>query len=193
VAKEVDMVKVLTVLKNALPDDDHTAQQLATVLRDFQKLHARLFDWKELHNALNDLIVALDPFKLAVERAYTDRRRPDLIALGRDWRATNQKAELVIGLAKQTNSICDQPFAIIATGVQGPDWAVELYTGGRRLEDLLNLKKPDMAELYDAAFDFDDADQRHMFWADKQLRETTSGLFSLSEVVLRSMGNDNAL
>ncbi len=188
--KEVDLGKVLHVLQNALPENDQTAEKLSALLRQFSQFHAQLYACKELHNGLNDIILALDPFKLGIERTYIKRKAPDMLELSQNWRPVRQKIQILLDFAACANAIITQPFAVLAAGVQGPAWAVEVHTATQRIDALMEMKKADPAELYDAAFDFDDIVERHMYLADKQLRETTAGLYALSSQVLRSLGHD---
>ena len=188
---QVDLAKVLDALKQALPAGDPAGQQLVAVLRGFQELHILLRAWKELHNGLNDVTNALDQFTHEVERLDVSQTAPDARRLSRLWRPIRQKVQIVLDDAACASPIVPTPFAIQPEGVQGPAWAVELHAGASRIETLLDLKSPDSMELYDAAFDFDDAVDRHMYLADKHLRETASELYNLSAVVLRSLSHDN--
>lgn len=187
----VDLAKVLEVLKSALPGDDHTAEHLLSLVTDFSRLHTLLFACKELHNALNDIIVALDPYRLYVERIFLQRRVINSFDLDQNWRPVRQKIKILLDFSSTASPIIPQPFAVMETGRVGPDWAIDIHTNSRRTDDLLNLKKPDPAELFDAVCDLDDAVERHMYLADKRLRDTTNALYVLTENVLRSLGHEH--
>ncbi len=57
---QLDVQKLLDTLKQALPEDDPLPAHLVTALKDFQQYHTRLYEWKELHNVLNDVIFVFD-------------------------------------------------------------------------------------------------------------------------------------
>lgn len=188
--KDADPAKATEVIQKILSAGDLNPQKFSALMDYFSRFHGQLADSKELHNALNDLVMSLDQFKLSVERAYLRGKALDLFELRQNWRPVGQKIQILLDFAAVVNSIIPQPFAIVDEGVQGPGWAVEVYTASQRINELLGQKKPDRDELYDATFDFNDVVERHMYLADKQLRGIALSLCLLSDQVQRSLGHD---
>lgn len=113
-------------------------------------------------------------------------------ALARLWRPVDQKVSILIDFAANLKHI-GAAFVKLADGsLQGPVWAVELFSTAARLSELF---QPDTDSfhadaLYDATYAFSDAVEKHMYLADKQLRETASELYNLSNVLLGSLSHD---
>ncbi len=180
----LDLPKVMDTLKTALPQGDLTAAHLMETLQRFEHFHALLSEWKELHNYINDVTHAAGQFTREVERLDSGSETPNLRSLGRLWRPVAQKVAILTEWATGARKITETPFKSSPQGLQGPPWAVELHVAGGRLEALLGQPNADMAELYDATFDFVDLAEKHMFLADKQLREAAGELSNLSRIVL---------
>ena len=187
---QLDLQKLLETLKLSLPAGDPLPQHLVQTLKGFQHYHTRLHDWKELHNSLNDVLYALGQFSREVERLDAVRQTPDPRALSRLWRPVAHKVALLIDWSSSVRSIAEVPFKRLGGEMQGPSWAVEIQAASSRLDDLLNGGTIEFNDLYDATFDFLDTTERHMYLADKQLRETAEELYDLSRIVLGSMSHD---
>lgn len=187
---QLDVEKLLSTLKKALPDGDPAPRQLLETLQGFQHFHTRLFEWKELHNLMNEVTFTLDQFTREVERndATGEPIRPR--ALTRLWRPVAQKVDILLEWAGGVQHIASPAFKSKDDGsVVGPGWAVELHNARTRLDKALPKADKDPQELYDATFDFSDAAERHMYLADKHLRDTAQELYNLSRIVLGSMNH----
>jgi hypothetical protein len=183
---QIDLPRMMAALKQTLPENDPLPGRLMEVLQRFQFFHTRLFEWKELHNALNDILYALGQFSREVERLDATQEPPNARALARLWRPVAQKVDILLEWAKTVCYIAEAPFQSRPEGMTGPPWAVELHAARLRLDQLLEGRAAEITELYDAAFDFVDAAEKHMYLADKRLRETATDLYNLSQVVLGS-------
>ncbi len=180
---QLDMQKLLDTLKQALPQDDPLPERLLDALQAFRRYHTQLHEWKELHNALNDVIFVLDQFSREVERLDAAGQIGDVRTLRRLWRPVDQKVDLLIEFAKGLLHIA-LPLVERAGSWQGPPWAIELRGAAQRVNDLLTPANFDFGALYDATTAFSDAAEKHMYLADKQLRDTAGELFNQSNQLL---------
>jgi len=186
---QLDVEKLVEVLRQSLPDDDPTPQRLRDTLQGFQHFHHQLFEWKELHNYLNDILYGLDQFTREVERLDAGGRAGNPRALARQWRPIAQKLRLMLDWTGTILYIHDTPYVEQEDGsLQGPKWAVELQIARVQVDEALKPDTFDFFTLYDAAFEFNGAVDRHMYLADKKLRNTAGELYNLSRIVLGSVG-----
>jgi len=185
---QLDVEKLVQVLRQSLPDDDPTPQYLRETLQGFQHFHRQLFEWKELHNYLNDILYGLDQFTREVERLDAGGQASNPRALARQWRPVTQKLRLLLDWAATVHYIHDTPYVRREDGsLQGPKWAVELQTARMQVDQALEPDSFDFYTLYDVAFEFSGAVDRHMYLADKKLRDTAGELYNLSRIVLGSV------
>ena len=184
---QIDLPRMMDVLKQTLPANDPLPNRLMEALQRFQFFHTRLFEWKELHNALNDILYALGQFSREVERLDATQEPPNARALARLWRPVAQKVDILLEWSKTVCYIAETPFQSRPEGMLGPAWAVELHAARQRLDLMLEGHSMNITETYDATFDFVDASEKHMYLADKRLRETATDLYNLSQVVLGSV------
>jgi hypothetical protein len=187
---QLDLQKLMETLKQALPENDPLPDRLVTALKDFKHYHARLWEWKELHNALNDVIFVFDQFSREVERRDGAGSLGDVRALRRLWRPVDQKVGLLLDFACQIQHV-GTPLVTQPDGSrQGPPWAIELAVTADQLKNLFEDSALTLATLYEATCAFSDAAEKHMYLADKQLRDTASELFNLSNALLGSVDDD---
>jgi hypothetical protein len=187
---QLDLVKLAETLKQALPANDPLPDRLVSALQDFQRYHTRLWEWKELHNALNDVIFVFDQFSKEVERRDASNNLGDVRALRRLWRPVEQKVQLLLDFATKVQHI-GSPLVTQPNGSrQGPPWAIELASANDQLDHLFAEGVPTLDNIYEATYAFSDAAEKHMYLADKQLRDTAGELYNLSNALLGSIGHD---
>jgi len=203
---QIDLPRLMEVLRQSLPDDDPAPTHLIEALRQFKDYHARLSHWKELHNQLNDILFNYGQFSREVERLAVSHEDPEPRTIGIHWRPVAQKVAILLDWASAPRSIFEgEPFARLEDRITGPLWAVELCVASDRLDDLMRPPGPprlfvlprdsrptrplylDIGELYDAGSEFYDIAERAMYLADRQLRETATELLNLSRIVLGSL------
>ena len=182
----LDIEKLIAALKQVLPADDRTPEYLLETLQRFQNFHASLHEWKELHNFLNDVLMMSGGFNSEVERIEIAGETPNSRLLGRLWHPISQKVDALLDWGKSIQHI-DQPFRQSEQELNGPAWAIDLYVAKARLDELLKSANVNSGELVDARSEFADQSEKHMYLADKKLRETAEELYTLSRVVLGSM------
>ena len=187
---QLDLSALLETLKQALPANDPLPDRLVSALRDFKQYHTRLWEWKELHNALNDVIFVFDQFSKEVERRDAASNLGDVRALKRLWRPVDQKVELLLDFATKVQHIAPPLVTRPDGSRQGPPWAIELASVTEQLQGLFKEDAPTLDSIYEATYAFSDAAEKHMYLADKQLRDTAGELYNLSNALLGSVGND---
>lgn len=184
--------------------------ELDKTLNDFRLFHEQLHEYKELHNAINDILVAFEPFKAEIDRANSSRSLPKLNRIRDLWRPVSM---CVADLLKWSQSIKNigVPFASLENNSKvGEPWAVEFS----QLQGLINehlgmteqvglsgytkneIDYPSQVQimayqrfgkdihwwekLSEFTSSFQNVSSRHMNAADKQLREKAQELYNLS-------------
>jgi hypothetical protein len=180
---QIDLAQLAATLKQALPANDPLPDRLVAALQDFKRYHSRLWEFKELHNVLNDVVFVLDQFSREVERLDAARQTGEARALARWWRPVDQKVDLLIDFAAHVQHIA-APLVERNGSRQGPAWAIELQSAAQRINELLTPANYDFAALYDATNAFSDSADKHLYLADKQLRDTAGELYNLSQQLL---------
>jgi hypothetical protein len=186
---QLDIGKLVQALRETLPSDDDTPLALIQTLRSFQVFHSRLFEWKELHNFLNDISFSMSQLSREVERVEAQGSPINRRMLARLWRPIGNLVLAMLEWAASVEYIAEQPFSEMGGGFTGPAWAVETQVASQRLESLLDNDHTDVQALYDGTFDFVDTIERHLYLADKKLRDTAGELYNLSRIALGSVGD----
>ena len=187
---QLDVQKLVDTLQQALPAGDPLPANVLAVLKDFRSQHTRLYEWKELHNALNDVLFVFDQFSREVERRDATGALGDVRALKRLWRPIEQKVDLLLNFASTIQHI-GSPLVQNSDGSrQGPAWAIELAGAADQIKHLFEESQPSLENIYEATYAFSDAAEKHLYLTDKQLREASGELFNLSNALLGSVGND---
>ena len=181
---QLDVTKLAEALRQALPSNDPVPDLWVNALKDFQLHHTCLFEWKELHNFLNDILVALGQFKREVERIDISGEKPNTRALSRLWRPVVQKVDALMDWSTTIKYISDKPLTYSEDHTEGPSWAIDLNSAKILVDGLLEQNALETDVIYDAVFDFSDLSEQHMYLADKMLRSTAGELYNLSSIVL---------
>lgn len=186
----LDIDKLIEALKQALPAHDPTPEILRKTLREFQDYHTRLYEWKKLHNYLNEIVVVLPQFALQVERLHDKQQLNEPSIIAPFWRVIGGKIEPFLAWASEIKSI-GKPLNILENGdLQGEVWAIEVYIFSNRIDFLLVRQNFDSEALLEAVGEFGQIASKHMFLTDDKLRETAEELFNLSRIALGSVNRD---
>ncbi len=180
---QIDLAQLAATLKQALPANDPLPDRLVAALQDFKRYQSRLWEFKELHNTLNDVVFVLDQFAREVERLDAAGQTGNARTLARLWRPVDQKVDLLIEFARNVQHI-GAPLIQQNDSWQGPAWAIELQSAAQRINELLTPSDYDFAALYDATNAFSDSADKQLYLADKQLRDTAGELYNLSQQLL---------
>lgn len=187
---QLDPTLLADALRQVLPADDPAPELWIEALKDLRMHHTKLFEWKELHNFLNDILVVLGQFKREVERIEISGDQPNARALSRLWRPVVQKVDALMKWSMSIKYISDKPLLYSEQYTQGPSWAIDLQSARILVDGVLGHQEPDTNEVYDAVFDFSDVAEQHMYLADKMLRATAGDLFNLSSNILGKISHD---
>lgn len=187
---QLDVTKLADALRQVLPADDPAPELWVEALKDLRGHHTRLFEWKELHNFLNDVLVVLGQFKREVERIDISGEEPNARALSRLWRPIVQKVDAMMKWATSIKYISDKPLSYSEEYTEGPSWAIDLYAAKILVDGVLERQVLETNELYDAVFDFSDVAEQHMYLTDKMLRSTAGELFNLSSSILGRISHE---
>jgi len=187
---QLDVTQLTDALRQVFPDGDPAPELWTQALKDLRVHHTCLFEWKELHNFLNDILVVLGQFKREVERIDISGEKPNSRALSRLWRPVVQKVDAMMDWAKSIKFISDVPLSYTDEYTRGPSWAIDLYAAKILIDGLLENHELETGDIYDAVFDFSDLAEQHMYLTDKMLRSTAGELYNLSSIVLGKMSRE---
>ncbi len=113
---QLDIGKLVQTLRETLPTDDDTPLALVQTLRSFQVFHSRLFEWKELHNFLNDISFSMSQLSREVERIEAQGSPVNRRMLARLWRPIGNLVLAMLEWAATVEYIAEQPFSEMSGG-----------------------------------------------------------------------------
>jgi hypothetical protein len=206
---QIDLARIIEVLRRNSPPDDPALAELIRALRLFRSYHLNLSDWNELHNQLSDILFNYGQFSREVERLSNSNEDPEPRSIGMHWHPVAQKVAALLDWASAPRRIFDgEPFARLQDRIVGPPWAVELCSSCDRLDALLQptdlprmftlpreslssrQQYVDINELYDAGSDFYDIAERWIYLVDRRVHEITMDLLKLSQSALGTLEED---
>lgn len=185
--------------------------ELGKTLSDFRIFHEKLHEYKELHNAVNDIQIAFGQFRAEVDRANSTRSVPKLSVLRDRWRPVSMNVVALLNWSQTIKNI-GKPFKILEDkSKSGEDWAIQFSELQSRMNEHLGVSDqlgvtskevefpsqmqiilfkqtrseiPWWETLSELTSSFDDITTHHMNSADKQLRQTAQELYNLSNKAL---------
>lgn len=188
--------------------------ELDKTLREFRLYHEQLHEYKELHNAINEILVAFEQFRAEVDRANSLRALPKLSVLRDRWRPVSMNVVALLSWSQLIKNI-GKPYQVLADNSKlGEVWAIQFSELQSRIDEHLGMtdrlgvsgssKKeidypsqmqilafqklgrdiPWWETLSELTSSFQDISSHHMNSADKQLRQTAQELFNLSNKAL---------
>ena len=214
--KGLNVEELVAALKDAFPKDDPRPEQLRKILADFEKiqrLQQSLYEWKELHNALDDVLTAFAPFSSEIHRADAEKTIPSLSTLNNLWYAVSAKVDVLLDFARKINHIGNR-YREEGGEISGEIWAVKISGMRNQVNIQLGLNeessfstatkrtvsfaeksrlmigiRPDWwVALYELNNEFNHIAYGQMHLADKKLRETATELYTLSK---SAFGSEN--
>src|SRR3990172_299170 len=118
--------ELVAALRQAFPTGDTRPERLGQLLDEFRAYHAKLYEWKELHNALNKIIDAFDQYAGRVESSYIEKN-PLKPSLYRDaWRPVNRNVDDMLDWAQTIQYIGQRYQALANDRLEGERWAVDI-------------------------------------------------------------------
>ncbi len=203
----LNVEELIAALRQAFPFGDSRPERLLQLLDEFREYHARLHEWKELHNALNNIIDAFDQYATRVESSYIEKNPLKPSVYREAWRPVNRRVEEMLEWAQTIEHIGQRYQALAGDRLEGERWAVDVKA--RRDDLMVHFERGQAVEqgmsgqvfqrlfqtnhayewlqrLYSLTHEFEDAIKRYMSQADNRLRETASDLYALSKQALGS-------
>lgn len=211
--KDVNQI-IETLLKHFPKGYLQNPGELDRTLSEFRLFHEQLHEYKELHNAINEILVAFEPFKAEIDRSNSRRSLPKLGHLRDLWRPVSMCVVSLLNWSQTIKNI-GQPFQKLEDkSKSGEDWAIQFSELQSRinqhlgLTDALGVNEYSRKEFYypnqiqiltfqrfgteipwwetlsELTSSFSHTSSHHMNSADKQLRQTAQELFNLSNKAL---------
>jgi len=194
--------QVAQIVKNLSPSY-RDPEKLDKALQKFQNYHKSLYEWKELHNLLDEIINSFNQFYSQVERLNASSGRPDIKDLRLLWLPVSKRVDELLEFAKSVKLI-GKPFRDEEGQYYGERWVIEIFL---LRNDLNNIFYPDehtnseissrgklfsfgakprwWDTMYELTRSFYHTAYLHLHWGDKKLRETATELYHLSESVFQ--------
>lgn len=188
--------------------------ELDKTLSEFRLFHEQLHEYKELHNGINEILVAFEPFKAEIDRSNSRRALPKLSFLRDLWRPVSMTVVALLNWSQNIMNI-GKPYMILEDKSKtGEDWAIQfselqsrvnehlgisdqLVVGGATKNEIdypnqmqilafqrLGTEIPWWETLSELTSSFQHTSSHHMNAADKQLRQTAQELYNLSNKAL---------
>lgn len=184
-----DLRSAVETLSSTLPGLN--TQYILDTIESIKNYHFSLFEWKELHNQLNAILMEFDQFMSQVGEY---RRRATIGGPGNwnvlkiSWSPLAHRIAVLLKWAGNLQYI-DSPFSQKAGGdYEGPFWAVELRDTAARVNELLGDEDITVDGLDDAAREFGSTLKQHMYLTDSSLRNAADELYNFSRIVLGYFG-----
>lgn len=203
-----EVEQILETVLKYFPKFAHQPAHLEFILHQFLTLQEKLQEWKDLHNHLDMILNAFDPFVTRIDRASTSRRLPTLRELRNLWMKVSKRVGSLLAWAETIEHI-GATYQITGDGsVRGEKWAVSLASLTSDIDQLLGIEtchseaREDLPypnrlsrlgfrvlhsdigwwnELEILTKDFQSDAREYMFQADKHLRKSAMDLYYLSK------------
>ena len=205
--KGINSDELISAFKRAFPKNDPRPEELRNALKELRKHHHKLYEWKELHNALDEILSAFEQFKSEIQQVDAKNTVPQVKSLRNLWRAVSVRVDGLRDFGKRIQFIGVQ-LEESKEGMQGEQWAVEIIAKRNQISAQLglgenNFSRPDFSSpdsnfrrlfrlgiksvWWDDLFDFTNAFNHliysQMYLADKKLRESADALYTFSSSV----------
>jgi hypothetical protein len=185
--------------------------ELDKTLSEFRSYHEKLHEYKELHNAINEIQNDFGQFKTEIDRSNFTRSISKLSVLRNLWRPVSMKVAALLHWS-QSIQLIGKPFKILEDKSRtGEEWAIQFSGIQTRMNDHLGMENqlgmneyskkevdypsqmqilrfqslgreiPWWETLSELTSSFDNTCDHHMNSADKQLRQTAQDLYNLSK------------
>lgn len=206
--EEVNQI-IETMLKHFPKGYLQNPGELDKTLSEFRLFHEQLHEYKELHNAINEILIAFEPFKAEIDRANSRRALPKLSFLRDQWRPVSMTVIALLNWSQNIKNI-GKPYQVLENkSKSGEDWAIQFSELQSRINEHLGMidqfgvkdidypsqmqilayqrlgtEIPWWETLSELTSSFQHTSSHHMNSADKQLRHTAQELFNLSNKAL---------
>lgn len=184
--------------------------ELDKTLSEFRTFHEQLHEYKELHNGINEILVAFEPYKAEIDRSNSRKSLPKLSLLRDLWRPVSLTVISLLNWSQTIKNI-GKPYQVNQDkSKSGEDWAIQFSELQSRVNEHLGMTDsfgvmkeveypsqlqiisfqrlgteiPWWETLSELTSSFSHTSSHHMNSADKQLRQTAQELFNLSNKAL---------
>jgi len=211
----LNIEELKTVLEDAFTDKDDPritqVQRAFGEIQQMQQTQQTLYEWKELHNALDDIITSFAPFSSEVNRADRKNEIPSITSLRDLWYAVSEKIDALLDFASKVDLI-GKRYKEENENITGEIWAVKISNLRTDINLQLALDKKSRFDatvnrsvsivdksmlhvgikphwwkkLVEHSNEFNHAVANQMHYADKKLREKATELYSISMSVFGS-------
>ena len=121
-------INIGNVLNKALSPNDPQLVTVKKLLNDLRLLSEKLYEWKELHNHLDEIINIFAQFAKQVDRLATaGEPLEDIFRLNESWQPIHRRVNVLLLWSEQDVKHIGQPYLLLEDGSRrGEKWAVEL-------------------------------------------------------------------
>lgn len=171
-------------LQSSLPDDQDARSELREVINELTSLQAQMWEWKELHHLLHELLAAFAPFHAQLTLiGGNGLEASEGQMLLQNWRPCQDRVDMLVDFAAAVEHI-GRPFQQNGRELRGERWVVEIVALQFALEDALKERQPSPGSLLELTETFNSSCQRHLALADRKLRTVVGKLQRLSTCLL---------
>lgn len=208
----LDVSELISALKRAFPENDPRPEQFRVVLEQFHAHHNSLYEWKELHNALDDVLSSFGQFYSAIQKADAEKVMPRIDSLRSLWRAVSVSVDNLVDFASEIEFIGDSYSESLDGKMLGEPWVVKINALRRQIDTQLGvgivpisgipssvadrfiqrskfrigIRSNWWLALLELTNEFNHTAYAHMHLADKKLRDSANELYILSKSVFGS-------
>lgn len=116
----------LIIIIDTLFKNNPKPQQLRVAIKQFQIYQNTLWEWKELHNDLDDILLKFDPFDLEIKRVERDKRLPQLDYLKNVWGKVCLSVDVLMDFSTRIQYI-GKCYEESSQGIKlGEPWAIKI-------------------------------------------------------------------
>lgn len=151
-------------------------------VKAFENYWGFLYEWKELHNLLQEVITSLAPLMSALEFALEEEHMRRIDFSLRLWRQVRIQLRRLESFSRDIKYI-GEPFDDTDGKLKGVAWMVEIVPLRNGLEELLH--QGDFGNAYNLAIELQDICLTHLYKADKRLRDAIEEIHSILGTFLR--------
>lgn len=172
--------RVGEAFRKALAVDEQALAELDEVVAVFASLQTQLVELVELHCLLQDVLIALAPFRAflvaGVESGLDATGRQALL---QNWRPCQRRVDALADFAEEVESI-GHPFRRSGRELEGERWVVEIVALQAVLENGLKEDELDCNSLFGFTDELENACHRHLTLVDCKLKTVARGAQRLS-------------
>lgn len=151
-------------------------------LKAFENYWGFLYEWKELHNLLQEVITSLAPLMSALEFAPDEEHMRRIDFSLRLWRQVRIQLRRLESFSRDIKHI-GEPFDDAEGTLRGVAWMVEIVPLRNEIEEFLH--QGNFVNTYNLAIELQDICLTHLYRADKRLRDAIEEIRSILDTLLR--------